>query len=133
MSAREEHQVTFYSPGTFFPETTTKTISAWDPAEAVRLEEGTVERYGARPFGFRFSTVLTHAEIPDGRGGALKVEPKTIAPRPANPRIRGSSMPAVTPPTPISPSSIPKLPAPSPSCSRTISGSIAQGAAAGRK
>ena len=57
----------------------------------------------------------------------------TVLPRPPRPRRRGSDIPAVTPPTPISPSSRPKLPAPRPSCSRTTSGSRAQMAEHGRK
>lgn len=75
---KKQHTVTFYSPGTFFPEETTKTIDAWDLKKAVELSETVVERYGAKPFRFRFATVLAHDPIPDGQGGHLRVEPREI-------------------------------------------------------
>ena len=50
------HFVTFYSPGTFVAEQTEKPIDSWDVARAIEMSRGIVERYDARPFGFRFST-----------------------------------------------------------------------------
>ena len=50
------HFVTFYSPGTFVPETTTREIESWDPKRAVAMAETIVERYGARPHFFGFTT-----------------------------------------------------------------------------
>jgi len=52
----KKHFVTFYSPGTFVAEQTTKPIESWDVEEAVILSRDVKERYGAIPFGFRFST-----------------------------------------------------------------------------
>lgn len=49
--------VTFYSPGTFVHEETTKPIEEWDVAEAQRMAADIVERYDARPFCFVFSTM----------------------------------------------------------------------------
>lgn len=51
-----QHFVTFYSPGTLMSETRTVDIESWDVDQAVALSEGIVERHGARPYGFRFST-----------------------------------------------------------------------------
>lgn len=51
-----QHFVTFYSPGTFFAEDTTKPIDAWSTETAQQMAAEIVERYGARPFGFRFMT-----------------------------------------------------------------------------
>jgi len=52
----KKHFVTFYSPGTFVAETTTKPIDTWDPCLAQDMARTIVERYGAKPYGFRFTT-----------------------------------------------------------------------------
>ena len=46
--------VVFYSPGTFFTEDTTREIDTWDVKTAIEMARAVNERYGARPFGFRF-------------------------------------------------------------------------------
>jgi hypothetical protein len=48
--------VTFYSPGTFVAEQTTKCIASWDVQKALKLLPEIEERYGAKPYGFQFST-----------------------------------------------------------------------------
>lgn len=52
----KKHFVTFYSPGTFVAEETTKEIDAWSPDLAKRMAADIKERYGAVPYGFQFST-----------------------------------------------------------------------------
>jgi hypothetical protein len=52
----EQHFVTFYSPGTFVAEETTKPIASWDTDQAVAMARAVSERYDAKPYGFRFST-----------------------------------------------------------------------------
>lgn len=51
-----KHFVTFYSPGTFFSETDSKTIDAWSTDLALRMADDITQRYNAKPYGFRFST-----------------------------------------------------------------------------
>lgn len=72
------HYVTFYSPGTLFSESTTKPIAAWDAAIAVQMSEKVTERYGARPYAFKFLTRVEADPVPDGEGGKLNVEPRTV-------------------------------------------------------
>lgn len=52
----QKHFVTFYSPGTFVSETTTKEIDAWSVDLAVRMAKEIVERHRATPYGFSFKT-----------------------------------------------------------------------------
>ncbi len=52
----EKHFVTFYSPGTFVAETTDKEVASWDVDAAVKMASEIEERYGATPYGFRFTT-----------------------------------------------------------------------------
>jgi hypothetical protein len=47
--------VTFYSPGTFVSEEDEHEIDSWDVKEAVKLSKDITQRYGAKPYGFRFS------------------------------------------------------------------------------
>lgn len=49
--------VTFYSPGTFVAETTTKCMARWDVEKAVEMMAEIEERYGAKPYGFQFHTM----------------------------------------------------------------------------
>ena len=50
------HYVTFFSPGTFMSEQTSREIAEWNVATALKMAGEIVERYGARPYGFQFST-----------------------------------------------------------------------------
>jgi hypothetical protein len=52
----QQNFVTFYSPGTFVAETTTKPIGEWNVDDAVAMSAMIEERHGARPYGFRFIT-----------------------------------------------------------------------------
>ena len=52
----EKYFVVFCSPGTFVDETTEKPIESWDIEKAKVMATDVHERYGARPFGFYFTT-----------------------------------------------------------------------------
>lgn len=52
----DRHFVTFLSPGTFVAETTEKPIDSWDVKKAQKMAHDIEERYGATPYGFRFTT-----------------------------------------------------------------------------
>jgi hypothetical protein len=53
---KQQHFVTFYSPGTFVAETTERPIASWDVQEAVVMSKKIHERYNAKPYSFQFST-----------------------------------------------------------------------------
>lgn len=76
MSTKEVHSVIFYSPGTLFSETSSRDVQSWDVRLALDLASDISERYGAKPFGFRFVTYTTADPVPDGIGGTLEVERK---------------------------------------------------------
>ena len=63
MKPTEKYYVTFYSPGTFFAESSTKRIVRWSTIQAVKMAEGITERYGAKPYGFRFETRLEQETV----------------------------------------------------------------------
>lgn len=52
----EKHFVTFVSPGTFVPETSTKEIESWDVEKATDMAREVIERYNAKPYSFYFTT-----------------------------------------------------------------------------
>jgi hypothetical protein len=52
----QKHFVTFYSPGTFVAETTSRLIDGWDVEVAKEMARTVLERHNATPYGFRFST-----------------------------------------------------------------------------
>lgn len=64
-----KHFVTFYSPGTFFHEETTKEIESWDVQLAKKMAHTITERYHATPFAFQFSTQ---------KGGGENWNPKIV-------------------------------------------------------
>lgn len=73
------HKVEFISPGTAFSEISVREIQDRnDLLTAVEMSKTIVERYGARPYAFRFFTEIFHPPIDDGEGGLLNVEPKRI-------------------------------------------------------
>ncbi len=61
--------VTFYSPGTFVAEQTTREVANWNVTKAVEMMPDIEERHGARPYGFQFYTK---------RRGWRDFEPKEI-------------------------------------------------------
>lgn len=73
-----KHLVTFYSPGTLFAEQSSREVESWDPKLAAKMAKDVIERYGATPYAFRFSTVLTREPVDDGEGGKLNVESREV-------------------------------------------------------
>lgn len=56
MTAVQQHFVHFYSPGTFMSEESVQPIDNWDVEEAKRRAATVLERHGATPYGFSFTT-----------------------------------------------------------------------------
>lgn len=52
----KQDYVTFYSPGTFFNEESTKEIDSWTIQEAVNMSKEITERHNSKPYGFQFIT-----------------------------------------------------------------------------
>lgn len=52
----KKHFVVFYSPGTMVSETSQKPIDSWDVEQAMAMADDIIERHGATPYGFRFTT-----------------------------------------------------------------------------
>jgi len=48
--------VIFFSPGTFCSEQTSMSINSYNVDKAVEMSRGIIERYNAKPYGFRFVT-----------------------------------------------------------------------------
>lgn len=71
MKTQTKHYAHFLSPGTLFDEETSQEIAEWDTRKAVQMAGEITERYGAKPFGFRFTTVTIVSDVPDGRGGFM--------------------------------------------------------------
>lgn len=51
-----QHYVTFYSPGTFVSEESCEKVDSWDVEAATERAQHVLERHGATPYGFRFTT-----------------------------------------------------------------------------
>ena len=62
---QRKHYVTFLSPGTLFPEETTKSIPSWHISPACKMARGITERYDAKPYGFYFETCLVAEPVDD--------------------------------------------------------------------
>jgi hypothetical protein len=73
----KKHYVTFYSPGTFFTESSRKEIESWETKKAVEMSKDILERYNAKPHSFQFSTIIT-AEPVKEEGIELQVEEKEV-------------------------------------------------------
>lgn len=67
----EAHFVTFYSPGTFVAETSTKPIASWDVDAAKEMARDIKERHSAVPYGFRF---LTRSRGPEDLDSSVTAE-----------------------------------------------------------
>ena len=52
----KKHFVEFYSPGSFFAETDMREIDSWDIDKAKELAKEIIQRYGAKPYAFKFIT-----------------------------------------------------------------------------
>jgi len=68
----------FYSPGTFFAETSTMPLETGSIKEAVNLSKEVSERYGAKPYAFDIVTKLVAQPVDDGEGGVIPMSTKEV-------------------------------------------------------
>ena|SRR5581483_5065315 len=52
----QQHYVTFFSPGTFVAEQNVEKVDSWDVEAATERAKTVLERHGATPYGFQFTT-----------------------------------------------------------------------------
>ena len=64
---KQQHFVTFFSPGTLVAETSTLPIDKWDLATAKKWAGTCKERHGATPYGFQFTTRARTAKELDSK------------------------------------------------------------------
>lgn len=64
------HFVTFYSPGSFVAEESTKPVESWDVPAAIKMARTIKERHGAVPYGFQFTTRERPDDALDSREAA---------------------------------------------------------------
>lgn len=76
IKTHEVHYVVFSSPGSFCSEESTKKIDAWSPTLACKMYTEITERYGAKPFGFHFITMIEADPVSSWEGEQLEVTPK---------------------------------------------------------
>ena len=77
MSNRQEY-VVFLSPGTMFDEVSSKPIVERDLKCALNMSGEVVERYGAKPYGFYFETLLEAGTVRDDEGNEFETAAKTV-------------------------------------------------------
>jgi len=53
----KKNYVTFYSPGTMVAEMTKREVPSWSVAKVLKILPDIEERHGAKPYGFRFTTM----------------------------------------------------------------------------
>jgi hypothetical protein len=97
-----KHFVTFFSPGTFVPEETTQPIDKWDVDKAIEMARSVVERYGAKPYAFQFTTRFRDFDELDSKvterskthylGGRIETKEEVFARNDPNERILRSNM-----------------------------------------
>lgn len=78
MATRRQHFVEFFSPGTFYSETTARPVETRNVLNACQMAGEITERHGAKPYGFRFFTSIVADPIDDGEGGKLNVQPRQV-------------------------------------------------------
>ena len=70
----KQKYVTFYSPGSFVSESSTKKISKFDTKLAAKMAKTVEERHGAKPYGFIFHE-QEEGNLTTGKR-RFKIEPK---------------------------------------------------------
>ena len=78
----EKHYVIFIIPGTVMNVTSNygiASIESWDIKKATKMSDEITERYGAKPFGFKFETYREANPQKDTQGNEIQIKPERIA------------------------------------------------------
>lgn len=78
LKAKKKHYVVFASPGTMFSEQTKQPIKSLSPKTAVKMAKKVVERHGATPFGFHFSTENEYTPVKDDTGATVSIPNRKV-------------------------------------------------------
>ena len=78
MKTKVYYKVTYYSPGTFFAESSSKEFDTFDLSKFVSHSANVSERHGAKPYGFSVEKLELPVTLPKMGTFKVVVEPKVL-------------------------------------------------------
>lgn len=78
MKTKTYYLVTYYSPGTFFSESSSYKFTEFNLWKFCQKAKEISERYDAKPYGFNFQKLEIPVDLPKTEGFKVTVEPKIL-------------------------------------------------------